>query len=276
MKGIHRIINHNWNALDTAAFEKYALKCEPEYSLIYLDHDVYRSLVAEGILVISPDCSRDILTWLYSREEIQESEYCLLNWNRYYCGYPQPEDTYGEFVYDPATLCKECGIDHQIHDFRVKKVSKHLMWGFFAWDFEPLFVECSLYDELFKPRGIECRPLRYVSGKLRDDFVQLVIPVIDEDMDKSYIIKESVCPQCGRKKYIHDLKKPFFPLHNNPLPHIYMTKEFFGAGGVRAADRKIIISTDLALELVKRKALKLEHLTPCHKNIEEFLKKVDY
>lgn len=280
MKGIHHISNFSLSREDFFKLEQLGALCIPGGNRIEIDQRLYLQNISkiEDILKQTGAKSIEYVHWTYTKEEVQKSEYCLIGYNsKSSCGYPQPEDfSYLRQVYDKMSWCNKCGMDKvQVDDFRVKKVSKHLLWGFFAWELDVLFIERGLYQELFKPLGVECRPLRYVSGKIRDEFVQLVIPVIDEDMDKSYILSEIECPECGRKKYRLKSEKPFFPLHKNPLPPIYMTKEYIGSSGIDA-DREIIISTELALELVRRKALKVQYLTPCHRNIKDVLKNLDY
>lgn len=63
-----------------------------------------------------------------------------------------------------------------------------------------------------------------------EDVFQLVIPIIDESLDLSDR-QHWLCPVCGEMKYDFVHKDyPFFPLHEHPLPGIYKTKEYFGAG----------------------------------------------
>ena len=63
---------------------------------------------------------------------------------------------------------------------------------------------------------------------------------------------------------------PFYPEYNRfPYP-IFLTKEIFG--NVLGYSHNIIISSKLALQLLELKAIKLEDLTPCRKDFEEYLK----
>ena len=212
---------------------------------------------------------REYIQFEYSKEEILASEYCVIR-NYHYCGYPEHLNDITCEWQDNCTSCHYNAV--QIDDYRVSKVAKHKLWGFFAWVFEVLFASVDLYQEVFEPLGIGCRPLRTKGGKIIDGVVQLVIPVIDEDMvflNHNY----QECPECGKRKYVGAPINPFYPLHKHPLPHIYLSKERFGDGWF--SDREIYISTELALKLIKMKELKYEWLIPCKPNYEAYLTSID-
>ena len=212
---------------------------------------------------------REYIQFEYSKEEILASEYCVIR-NYHYCGYPEHLNDITCEWQDNCTSCHYNAV--QIDDYRVSKVAKHKLWGFFAWVFEVLFASVDLYQEVFEPLGIGCRPLRTKGGKIIDGVVQLVLPVIDEDMVfLNYNYQE--CPECGKRKYVSAPINPFYPLHKHPLPHIYLSKERFGDGWF--SDREIYISTELALKLIKMKELKYEWLIPCKPNYEAYLTSID-
>ena len=212
---------------------------------------------------------REYIQFEYSKEEILASEYCVIR-NYHYCGYPEHLNDITCEWQDNCTSCHYNAV--QIDDYRVSKVAKHKLWGFFAWVFEVLFASVDLYQEVFEPLGIGCRPLRTKGGKIIDGVVQLVIPVIDEDMVfLNYNYRE--CPDCGKRKYVGAPINPFYPLHKHPLPHIYLSKDSFGDGWF--SDREIYISTELALKLIKMKELKYEWLIPCKPNYEAYLASID-
>ena len=212
---------------------------------------------------------REYIQFEYSKEEILASEYCVIR-NYHYCGYPEHLNDITCEWQDNCTSCHYNAV--QIDDYRVSKVAKHKLWGFFAWVFEVLFASVDLYQEVFEPLGIGCRPLRTKGGKIIDGVVQLVLPVIDEDMVfLNHNYRE--CPECGKRKYVGAPINPFYPLHKHPLPHIYLSKERFGDGWF--SDREIYISTELALKLIKMKELKYEWLIPCKPNYEAYLTSID-
>lgn len=192
----------------------------------------------------------------YTKAEITESEYCVIDGYNY-CGYPEHE----KLTHNVQDCCPKCMHDiSQIDDLRVSKVGKYKLWGYFAWTYDVLFAEELFYHEIFEPLGIQCRVVRTKGGRIIDGVVQLVIPEIDEDLEFCHI-EQSVCPICWKSKYVDYPESPFYPLHKNPLPHIYLTKERFGS--FAASYRKIYISTKLALKLIELKQLKYEWLIPC-------------
>lgn len=209
----------------------------------------------------------DCRGFIYSREDLISSEYCILK-GMNTCGYPQPEMEYigNYYQYDLSSYCPRCGTGLvQVDDFRINKVPKANLWKFCSWINDVLFAKEDFYKEVFEPLGFGCRPVRMVSGKIREGVVQIEIPVIDEELNLEghpYYL----CPECGRKQYTCAILYPFFPLHKNPLPHLYLSKEYFGSGP--SADRKIFISTELALQLIKRKEFNRHYLIPCKKDLK--------
>ena len=156
---------------------------------------------------------REYIQFEYSKEEILASEYCVIR-NYHYCGYPEHLNDITCEWQDNCTSCHYNAV--QIDDYRVSKVAKHKLWGFFAWVFEVLFASVDLYQEVFERLGIGCRKLRKKGGKIIDGVVQLVIPVIDEDMvflNHNY----QECPECGKRKYVGAPINPFYPLHKHKL-----------------------------------------------------------
>lgn len=208
---------------------------------------------------------KDELFYYYSKKEILDADYCILK-DHFGCGYPEPFLFYDELVFDCRSLCEQCCIEpEQIYDFRVKAISSHGLWGFFANLPDVLFASTQLYNEVFAPLGIEHRPVRTLSGEVRKDVTQLIIPVIDEGLNLSDYSYE-LCPLCGKRKYCENyVSKPFFPLHKHPLPYLYYSKESFGT--VRRSYRQIFISRELVAILLDNKLIKTDWLIPC-KNVQ--------
>lgn len=210
--------------------------------------------------------SSGVIAYEYSKEEFDNSEYYILN-GIYGCGFPQPEKDYKykSLCFDINKICPVCGCGReQINDLRISKVAKHGIFGYSAWLSDELFVHKEVYEEIFAPLGVNKRSV-IKGGKILEDVFQLVIPVIDESIylaDREF----EICPLCGEVKYsMQHYAYPFFPLHKNPLPGIYKTKEYFGAGQGRQAQRIIFISKDVADKLLKRKDIKDYFLIPCRR-----------
>ena len=208
----------------------------------------------------------DTLGFEFTKKEVLSSDYCVIDrWNLF--GYPMPDNdgSYLYKTYDTKEMCRECGVGlEQKDDFRVKKVPKYPFWGL-GWIFDEFFVRTDLYEKIFKPLGIGCRPLRkYKDDSIIDSYVQLVIPVIDESLDLS-LYDPQTCAKCGVTKY--DAKvHGFYPLHHHPLPYIYKSKEFFGDGF--SANRKIFVSALVRDKMIENGMLKYRDFVPCAKSEE--------
>ena len=214
--------------------------------------------------------SHDSFHYGYSKEEMEASEYFVIK-GSHCCGYPQPDWNfkYESVSFDAEKICPECGCGRvQTNDLRVNKVSKHGFWTFFSWLIDEFFVSEKVYSEVFAPYGVEKRDV-IKGGKVLEDVFQLVIPIIDESLDLSDR-QHWLCPVCGEMKYDFVHKDyPFFPLHKHPLPGIYKTKEYFGAGQGHQAQRVIILSKDVVDKLLKSKDLKKEWLSPCRRESDD-------
>lgn len=214
------------------------------------------------------DCISDVIVYKYSKEELDAADYYIFKgWHG--CGYPQPENNYLSVSFDAEKICSKCGCGRvQTDALRVNKVSKHGFWSFFAWIDDVFFVSEKVYNEVFAPYGIGKRDV-IKGGKILEGVFQLVIPIIDEPLDLSER-NHWVCPTCGETKYdITHRAYPFFPLHEHPLPGIYMTKEYFSAEQCYQAERVVILSKDVATKLIKFKDLKSEWLIPCKRFVPE-------
>lgn len=123
-------------------------------------------------------------------------------------------------------------------------------------------MRVDLYEKIFKPLGIACRPLRkYKDGSVIESFVQLVLPVIDEPLELSYY-ESLTCPECGETKY-DAMTCGYYPLQEHPLPFIYKSKEFFGSGF--SANRKIFVSAYLRDLMIEKGMMKHQNFVPCAK-----------
>jgi len=264
----HYGLAKHWLEEDIRFLKQFGIEINPNQFWINTDDEVVFHIIKEHC-----NPQDDFFDYEYSKDEILSSEYCVLD-ELNTSGYPKPEYEYRNVVYDPSTYCIRCDMDHkQIESFKINKRSKKDIWHFFSGALDATFVTEDLYKSLFKPRDIGCRKVLRPSGKDFEGVLQLDIPIIKEGLDLSmheYII----CRFCGRKKYIARQKYPFFPLHDHPLSHIYMTEEHFGYGAT--SHRKIIISNELTKILLDSKQIKLNDLIPCRRNLAEYLKTINY
>ena len=262
-----RIIRDRWTEDDVKFLSKLGIKAKVGHMYFTVDEDdryyEIRKRFEERWKPLL--WSHDGFAYEYSSEEFEKSEYFLLRCGNT-CGYPQPDEDfrYKSISFDAEKICSKCGCGRvQTNDLRVNKLSKHGFWTFFSWLVDEFFVSEKVYEEVFAPHGIEKRSV-IKGGKVVDGVYQLVIPVIDESLDLSDR-DHWKCPVCGETKYTMNHRQyPFFPQHKNPLPGIYKTKEYFGAGhDSHQAQHQIIISKHVADKLLKSKDLKKEWLIPC-------------
>lgn len=276
MEKKHHIVDCLWTSDDVTFMASLGLQVkEKEFSHFYLnDNDGRYRKIREhfsgrwGNLEDRP-------YFTYTKKEILSAEYCVMGYIGG-GGYPQPDDTLDWIrdVYDMSKYCWQCGTNKcQVNDFRINKISKRQLWSFTSWVDDALFTTEEAYRTIFEPLGIGCRTVRKASGKY-PGVLQLDIPVIGEDLDLSMHPEKIVCPECGGIKYGSKSFFPFFPLPEHPLPHIWLTKEYFGYAHL--AFRYIIISQELVKILVNKKVLSLKCLTPCKRNLAEYLKTIDY
>ena len=257
---VYRQISDNWDKNQVRVMHQYNIDVqEGIYSFNVYDLKVYTELKP---LFDKWEVS-DYMGVHFTKKEILSSDYCKIEyWNM--CGYPMPDNDHGYLynTYETRNLCSKCGIGKvQKDDFRVKKVPKYPIWGL-GWVFDEFFVRTDLYEKIFKPLGIECRPLRkYKNGSIIASYVQLVIPVIDEPLDLSYY-ESLTCSKCGMTKY-DAMTYGYYPLQEHPLPYIYKSKEFFGDGF--SANRKIFLSAFLRDMMIENHMFTYRNFVPCAK-----------
>lgn len=198
----------------------------------------------------------DMVHTEFSSAELNRARWIVV-WPTWHHGYPQPnedESGYLDATYDLADYCRICGIGlKQKAPFQMRGEPK---WGRRSilqlnWVFDEYFVQPLLYEEVFKPRGIDARPVLH-ARTLRElqTVVQLVIPMLTFDIDSEESHGEQ-CGVCRRWKFPYVVRGPFPPLRGDPSSPVAKTREYFGSGA--AADHEVIVSNDIYRELAKRK-----------------------
>lgn len=254
-----RQITSNWDEHQVAILRQHNIKVEVGMDRFNIyDLSLYKEVKP---LFEEWEVHLDFIGTDFTNRELLSAEYCVVNrWNTF--GFPMPDNDRGYLhnTYETKDMCGECGIELvQKDDFRVRKAPKYPFWGL-EWIFDEFFVRTDLYEQIFKPLGIGCRPLRmYKDDSIIDSYVQLVIPLIDEPLDLS-TYEFQLCHKCSTLKYE---PKPhgYFPLHEHPLPYIYKSKEFFGDGF--RAFRKIYVSARLRDLMITKGMTKLGCFVPC-------------
>lgn len=255
---IIRHISSYWDFEQILVLKKYGIDVQKGNQSFTMDEDDrYYSLEKKFI-------EWDVINtrgFIFSSQEILSSKTCMIHgWHE--CGYPMPDGNNGylELTYD-GTYCPHClsGLI-QKNTFRIKKVPKKELWGL-NWVFDELFVSRTLYENLFAPLSIGCREVRsYALNEVIDSVVQLEIPIMEEQLNMMSC-DYTICTKCGNKKFSAK-DNGFFPSYATDLHyHICKTRELFGDGGI--CFRRIMVSSYLRDELIKRKILKLHNFTPC-------------
>ena len=261
-------VRTSWTPEDVEFLKSFGFKVKPGSEKIAIpDEGPYLELLKvlqeRGAWIYGP-------VFQYTEEELLAAPYCVLG-SGHTSGYPKPENSHLEKTFDTSQMCPKCNQGRvQNNLFRVGKLSKHKLWGYCAWEFDPQFVADDIYDQVFAPYGIQRRPLLHASGKVVEGVSQLVIPVTDEPLDL-YPYRYEICPECGRKRYLpgENIKHPYFPLHKHPLPGIYMTKEVVGQG--RQVSHYMLVSADIIRQLLALKVIPSRYLqVPCTPDISQY------
>lgn len=261
-----RQISDRWTEEDVRFLMQHGIKAKVGYMYFNIEEDERYHAIRKHFDSRWGDfiSLHDTFHYEYSKKELDSADYFITKGCQC-CGYPQPEAgfKYESISFDAGKICPECGSGRvQTNNLRVNKLSKHGFWSFFAWLNDEFFVSEKVYNEVFAPFGIEKREV-IKGGKAVDGVYQLVIPITDESIDLSDR-KHYTCPYCGETKYtLHHFQYPFFPLHENPLPGIYKTKEYFGSD--HQSQRVIILSKEVVNKLIKSKDLKKDWLIPCRR-----------
>lgn len=150
--------------------------------------------------------------------------------------YPQPSDDcgYRKLTYDLANYCSTCGIGKtQIAPFRLKSEPK---WGKrrimqLNWVFDEFFVHPEVWEQLFRPVGINCIPvLEHNTGKPLQTVVQLQIDEVATSALSMADQPSEMCSICARKKFVPITGKFFPPFTSKQSGNLFKTQECFGSG----------------------------------------------
>ncbi len=188
----------------------------------------------------------------FPRTTFSEAEIAAARWlvmlTDWHHGYPQPHaDSFGyrDVTYDLTEYCPRCGIG-----FRQKapfQMTGEPRWGRRAilqlnWVFEEYFVTPALWAEVFRPRGVACRPVTNRRGTELATVVQLVVE--EEVSLAAAALPAETCGSCGRLRYLPVQRGPLPPLAAEPACQLVRTREHFGSGA--SASRAVITSQELA------------------------------
>jgi hypothetical protein len=191
----------------------------------------------------------------FTKKELDSARWLELGaWHH---GYPQPdEDVFGyrQATYDLTDWCGSCGIGKkQKAPFQMKGEPK---WGKRSilqlnWVFDAYFVTPDAWALVFKPHGIECRPVLNTKGGELRSVVQLVAQGEVGVVREGLATEEAACSSCGRTKYLPVARGRFPAMKEEPSTAMVTTKECFGSGA--SAHRRVLVSQAVAHSLTAAK-----------------------
>lgn len=189
----------------------------------------------------------DIVSTVFSSSELNMANVLAMS-PEWHHGYPMPDmdNGYFEATYDISSSCQVCRIGlSQKAPFRFRKAPS---WGTKSilqlnWIFDEYFVKPEVWEDVFQPFGIGCRPaILHRSNAILENVVQLdVATVIELEMDHLDHPFE-VCPVCNRKRYL-PFTRGFLPKPKMPEIPMFKSTQYFGSGG--SSSRLVFISNEL-------------------------------
>ena len=190
----------------------------------------------------------------FSDSELAAAEWLSLR-SDWYHGYPEPDiehDGYKRVTYDPEKWCVGCNCGKvQKAQFQMKNEPK---WGkkgllMMNWVFDEIFVKPEVYESVFLPLGVRCRPV--LDNQLQElkTVVQLAI---DETVELNLEgLPFSTCERCQRRKYEPVVRGMEPAMHSIPNSSVVRTGHYSGFGG--NAFRSILVSKAVLSKLNEAK-----------------------
>lgn len=191
---------------------------------------------------------------IFTAKDIEEASWYRLDVTSE-CGYPMPDDDFGyrKETYDLSGYDEATGMGKvQNAPFLIKREPK---WGQrhftgLGWVFDVVFTRPEVWEQIFKPMGIECWPvLKYRTREVLQTVVQLkpqkVLPP-NPNLEGS--------PMEGKKYNV--VSRGFFPEPDSLEgwdQHFMYSHEYFGSGC--SANKAVIISKTF-YEVIKVHKLK--------------------
>lgn len=180
----------------------------------------------------------------FTPQEIESARWLqLAAWNN---GFPQPQslEGYARATFDLSDWCSKCSYGKvQNAPFRIKGEPKWNRRGIMTlfWVFDAFFVPPAIWETVFKPFGIECRPVVNTKGVELKTVVQLVV---QEEVDiVTDDLKPVPCPECQRVHYEWPVRGMFPRFVHEPVGVMAKSRQGMGHGWCM---RAVFISQELA------------------------------
>jgi hypothetical protein len=183
-------------------------------------------------------------------------------------GYPQPDDDGGylALTYNLSDYCSLCGVGAvQTSPFRFKSKPKWGKKGILQlnWIFDEYFVRPEVWQRVFRPFGIQCRPVLDIKTDAPlSSVVQLQITASVEIVLDADRYPSRLCPGCERRKYLPVVRGCFPPLARDPGGvGMAKTTTFFGDGA--SAFHAVLVFNPLYLKLEEQAITGASFLSVC-------------
>ena len=116
------------------------------------------------------------------------------------------------------------------------------------WVFDEFFVRTELWEEVFRPMGIDCIQVLNSKGTVLESVVQLEIRDVVEIETGMLAQEEVCCTECSRPKYLDRFRGAFPRMLSEPHSPMVKTVQQFGSGG--QVFRAVLISNELYQRMV--------------------------
>jgi hypothetical protein len=184
----------------------------------------------------------------FSKLEFDEARWGRIGISAF--AYPEPQNDYSAIFGESS--CPKCrvGSSRTIPRTLSRRPSNKQQFFGTNWLHDEAFASFEVWEKIFKPLGVPCRPMYGLNGKPVETHVQLLIDTyVDVDVSNHFEVWD--CDLCGKRKYPYDRFGPFPALLQEPTMPIVRTNQWFGSDGL--ATQPILINQDLRKELLRMK-----------------------
>lgn len=214
------------------------------------------------------DTATHIVHTEFTQRELDAARWLRMTaWDNGYV-LPQEDMKFVDVTYDMTHGCRRCGFGKiQKAPIRIKGEPKWGRRGIMSliWAYDDFFVPPAVWEAIFKPFGIACRPVANRHGKLLETVVQLVFAERVDVVTDGMRINE-ICEECKTPKYRGVERGPFAPLVQEPSGAIARTRQAFGSGWTTY---DVIISQELRRAMVAHK-LRGAEFVPVKSHLDAF------
>jgi hypothetical protein len=216
-------------------------ECDPDWPAV---RDWIRDSLRGDVL--------DIVHTTFDEQELSHAKYLSMD-RAFVQGYPQPDADYRYRAITYSGQPCQCAVGmRQVAPFQFKKEPN---WGRngimqLTWVEDEYFVTPRVWEKVFRPHGIDSRPVSDRKGRTLETVVQLVFAE-EVGLDTSGLAIAQECALCGQTKF-KGIVRGYLPrLCSAPGTHGFRSKEVFGYN--LQAYRQVIVSQSVRHALQENK-----------------------